>query len=181
MSFFCVPTPIANSATIFADSNILATTYRFRFTSGAFSYVFDKPLRSFVLGSVPGLTPSTAYSVQVALEINGVFDPYGKICTLTTQASSRYINSDAETTIADFNVVAYPNPFAENFMLDVRTSIESAVHVKVYDMFGKLVENQTITVDDLIGFEVGRNYSSGVYNVIVSQGDQLKTVRVIKR
>ena len=176
-----LPTALSNNTIIYADSNPVATTYRFRFTNGAFSYAFDKPLRSFVIGSVPGLMPSTTYSVQVALEINGEFGPYGKICTLTTAASGRNNSSDAEITATEFNVVAYPNPFAESFMLDVRTSTESVVYVKVYDMLGKLIENKTVSFDELIGLEVGGNYPSGVYNVIVSQGDQLKTVRVIKR
>jgi hypothetical protein len=30
-------------------------------------------------------------------------------------------------------------------------------------------------------FEVGSNYPSGVYNVIVSQGANTQTVRVVKR
>jgi len=80
-----------------------------------------------------------------------------------------------------FNATAYPNPFAENFKLDIKTSSEEALQVKVYDMLGKLVDNQIIDATQVEAFEIGANYPSGVYNVIVSQGDNLKTVRVIKR
>ena len=85
-----------------------------------------------------------------------------------------------ETAIV-FNATAYPNPFANNFQLDIKTSSEEALQVKVYDMLGKLVDNQILDGTQVEAFEIGSNYPSGVYNVIVSQGDNLKTVRVIKR
>ena len=81
----------------------------------------------------------------------------------------------------EFKATAYPNPFAENFKLDVKTSSEEALQIKVYDMLGKLVENRILEVSEIEGLEVGANYPSGVYNVIVSQGDVVKTLRVIKR
>ena len=81
----------------------------------------------------------------------------------------------------EFKATAYPNPFAENFKLDVKTSSEESLQIKVYDMLGKLVENRFLEVSEIEGLEVGANYPSGVYNVIVSQGDVVKTLRVIKR
>ena len=81
----------------------------------------------------------------------------------------------------EFKAIAYPNPFAENFKLDVKTSSEEALQIKVYDMLGKLVDNRILQTTEAEGFEVGANYPSGVYNVIVSQGDTVKTLRVIKR
>ena len=55
------------------------------------------------------------------------------------------------------------------------------LQVKVYDMLGKLVDNRILQTTEVEGFEVGANFPSGVYNVIVSQGDNVKTLRVIKR
>jgi len=80
-----------------------------------------------------------------------------------------------------FDVKTYPNPFAENFKLDINTSAEESVSVKVYDMIGKLVESKEISVSELGTQELGSRYPSGVYNVIVSQGENAKTLRVIKR
>jgi hypothetical protein len=48
-------------------------------------------------------------------------------------------------------------------------------------MIGKLVEQKTVTATDIQTIEVGSNYPSGVYNVIVSQEQTTKTLRVIKR
>ena len=81
----------------------------------------------------------------------------------------------------EFKATAYPNPFAENFKLDITTSSEEALQIKVYDMLGKLVENRILETTELEGFEAGANYPSGVYNVIVTQGEETKTLRIIKR
>ncbi len=167
---------ISNLNTVmFADSFSGATTYRFRFVSGSFQYTFDQPTRSFVLGSVPGLVAGTTYSVQVSLEINGVFGPYGKICTVTLPSVRTDVNAIA------FQVTASPNPFTETFMLDVKTSSEEYIQVRVYDMLGKLLEDTKVDVSSITNLEVGTRFPAGVYNVIVSQGDSVKTLRVIKR
>ena len=168
---------ISNMNTVmYADAYVGATTYRFRFISGSFNYTFDQLTRSFVLSSVPGLVAGTTYSVQVSIEINGVFGPYGKICTLTLPSVGK-----ADANAVAFQAIAYPNPFAENFMLDVKTSSEEYIQVRVYDMLGKLIEDKKVDVASITNLEVGTRYPSGVYNVIVSQGDVVKTLRVIKR
>ncbi len=163
------------NTTIYADSYVGATTYRFRFVDGAFTYTFDRPLRSFILSSIP-VPAGATYSVQVSIEINGVFGPYGKICTLTIPGSARGNDAVAGN---NFQAIASPNPFASTFGLNLSTTSEEAVQVRVYDMLGKLVEDRKAQASDII--ELGDNYPSGVYNVIVSQGENTKTLRVIKR
>jgi len=48
-------------------------------------------------------------------------------------------------------------------------------------MLGKEVENRTFDIIDVPNVSLGDIYASGVYNVIVTQGEQVKTVRIIKR
>jgi len=163
------------NTTIFADSFVGATTYRFRFVNGPFTYTFDRLLRSFILSSIP-VPAGATYSVQVSIEINGVFGPYGKICTITIPGGAR----GNEASIGNnFQAIASPNPFATTFGLNLSTTSEENVQVRVYDMLGKLVEDRKAQASDII--ELGDNYPSGVYNVIVSQGENMKTLRVIKR
>ena len=167
---------ISNPNTIiYADSYVGATTYRFRFVNGAFTYTFDRPLRSFILSSIP-VPAGATYSVQVSIEINGVFGPYGKICTLTIPGGARGNDAVAGN---NFQAIASPNPFTSTFGLNLSTTSEEMVQVRVYDMLGKLVEDRKAQASDII--ELGDNYPSGVYNVIVSQGENTKTLRVIKR
>jgi hypothetical protein len=86
---------------------------------------------------------------------------------------------EASNTIADeFNVIAYPNPSSSEFTLEVQSSSKGATNVQVYDMTGRLIENRQVNSNFL---QVGRNYASGVYNVIVNRGSQVKTLRVIKK
>ena len=85
------------------------------------------------------------------------------------------------TTIVPFTAVAYPNPFADSFLLDVKSSNTSTVAIAVYDMLGRLVEQRQANVNELQTTTIGNNYPSGVYNVIVTQDGETKAVRVVKR
>jgi len=79
------------------------------------------------------------------------------------------------------SVISYPNPFTDNFNLSLITSSEEKVTLSIYDMTGKLIEQRESNSNDVSKLKIGDFYPSGIYNVIVSQGSELKTVRVIKR
>jgi hypothetical protein len=71
-----------------------------------------------------------------------------------------------------FKVIAYPNPSSSEFTIE--TSAKGAINVKVYDMHGRLVEKADTN-------KVGARLAAGTYNVIVNQGTNNKSVRVIKK
>ena len=48
-------------------------------------------------------------------------------------------------------------------------------------MLGKLIEADEFDYTALETKEFGRNYPAGVYNIIVAQGEERKTLRIIKR
>jgi hypothetical protein len=176
----------SNSQLIIADAVATATMYRFRVYNGSdYDTFYDNSLNRFTLNNFPGLVPNGAiYSVQVAVKLPNEpnFGPYSKACTIKTPMQARAIASDVQLEIANvFEALAYPNPFAENFKLDVKTNSEASIQVRVYDMIGKLVEDKMINSSDIQNFELGNQYPSGVYNVIVSQESNTKTLRVIKR
>ncbi len=172
---------IPANTTVFADNFVGATTYRFKFenTTLGYSFEFNRPIRSFVPSLVPGLVlvPGQTYMVSVRIEVGTVFGPYGTICNVTIPAASRAI----EKEVASFDVTAAPNPYSENFQLNVTSSSEEVIQLKVYDMLGKLIENKTIDSAVIAETLIGTNYPSGIYNVMVSQGNESKTIRVIKR
>jgi hypothetical protein len=82
---------------------------------------------------------------------------------------------------SSFAVVSYPNPFTNNFNLDVTSSSSEKVSVVVYDMIGRMLEKHLENVSEINSLAIGNNYPTGVYNVIVTQGLEVKTVRVIKK
>jgi hypothetical protein len=138
-----------------------------------------KTLRAFQTERLHRTYPGATYNVRVRIIFNttDIAGPYGKVCTVVVPAIAR----TNEIVKADFTAVAYPNPFADNFSIDVRTAAESMVNVKVYDMTGRLLESHNVSVAAMQSFTVGDRYPSGVYNVIVSQDENVRTLRVIKR
>ena len=55
------------------------------------------------------------------------------------------------------------------------------VKCKRHDTLGTVVEQRQDNVNELETIAIGRNYPSGVYNVIVTQDQETKTLRVVKR
>lgn len=172
---------ISNSWTsIYAIQVAEAAGYRFEVANGATTRYFDTPNASFNLHNLAGAPPaaSTTYTIRVAILYNSVYQPFGPACNITTAAA---ITRQAATAVTAFDVKAYPNPYADTFRIDLNTSSEDTVEVKVYDMLGRQIETAYGNVTDMTSKEVGANYPSGVYNVVVSQGEKTKTLRVIKR
>ncbi|WP_291129772.1 T9SS type A sorting domain-containing protein, partial [Flavobacterium sp. UBA7682] len=66
-------------------------------------------------------------------------------------------------------------------LIDLTTESQSSVSIKVYDMVGRLVESHESKASNLSSFPIGDRYPSGVYNVVVTQDEEVKTLRVIKR
>uniref|UniRef100_UPI00261BBD99 T9SS type A sorting domain-containing protein n=1 Tax=Flavobacterium sp. TaxID=239 RepID=UPI00261BBD99 len=169
-----------------ADGVAGATQYRFRVYDGAgYDTFFDNTVNRFTLNNFPGLIPNgEVYSVQVAVKLPSEpdFGPFSKTCSFRTPMQARFISEDIQLEVANtFEAIAYPNPFAANFKLDIKTNSEASIQVRVYDMLGKLVEDRMINATDVQEFELGQQYPSGVYNVVVAQEASVKTLRVVKR
>tara|TARA_R110002012_G_scaffold203333_1_gene372703 strand:- start:3768 stop:4082 length:315 start_codon:yes stop_codon:yes gene_type:complete len=81
----------------------------------------------------------------------------------------------------NLTVTAYPNPFATTFSIDLKSNATSIVSIAIYDMTGRLLETREIKADGLANQTLGERYPSGIYNVIVNQGDQTQTIRVVKQ
>ncbi|RYZ56490.1 MAG: T9SS type A sorting domain-containing protein [Sphingobacteriales bacterium] len=170
----------SNTTQIFANSYPGAIAYAFQLTGPNGPYVAGvevvKTARVFTLSDFTGLIPGATYDVRVRLIFNYAdpAGPYGKTCSVVVPGAAR-------TVKPEFKAVAYPNPFADNFNIDVTTSAEDNVTVKVYDMTGRLLESHNVHVNEINSLEIGDRFPSGVYNVIVSQGEEVKTLRVVKR
>ena len=174
----------ATSGTQFIYCNVVsgATTYRFRLFDGVTYYgPFDTSLNKFKLNNFVGLLPSTTYSVEVAVKMatEPSFGPYGSMCTVLTPAVFK-MNVSNSNDFA-FKAVAYPNPFASSFLIDVKTTSESQIQFRIYDMLGKLIEDKTLDKESLSVLEIGSAYPTGIYNIIITQENNSSSLRVIKR
>lgn len=69
---------------IFAVKYSAATKYRFRAYTATDTLIIDKTVRYFNFTEMANFRYNTSYTVDVALEIGGVFKPYGSSCEITT-------------------------------------------------------------------------------------------------
>jgi hypothetical protein len=119
---------------------------------------------------------NTAYTIRVAAFIGGIWGNYGTSCTVTTPAAPI-----ARLKAKTFEVSAYPNPFETAFNLNVETPSKEKVTIAVYDMMGKLVETHQVNPIDVANLQIGNNFAAGIYNVIVSQANEMQAIRLIRK
>ena len=148
-------------------------------TSGTIAYFGATPAvasASFTVNYPAGFVVTTANPKTITIKsANYVgISATNKVLTLTNVGATcgGRIAQEAATATEAFNVVAYPNPSSSEFT--IATSAEGVINAKVYDMQGRLVESTTST-------QVGSSLAPGIYNVIVSQGANTKSVRLIKK
>ena len=166
---------------VYADLVSAVLGYRFKVINltTLSEQIIDRPIRTFPFGLVTDYSDSTVYSVEVAvLNTDGNYLPYGPLCTVTTPGEVREQSKEVK---AEFMVVGYPNPFSENFKLNLTSNSTESITVSVYDMLGRTIDTKVVNAQDIENFEIGSGYPNGVYNVIVSQGDSVQTVRMVKR
>jgi type IX secretion system substrate protein len=76
-------------------------------------------------------------------------------------------------------VKAAPNPFNSSFKLSIESWRNGPVNIKVYDIYGRIVESKVqIPTNGII--QLGSNYQPGSYVVEVTQGTLRQTLSVIK-
>ena len=85
------------------------------------------------------------------------------------------------TEVAKLSAVGYPNPFENHFKISLNAPTEENVVVSVYDMMGKLMDTIAVSPIEISELQLGQRFPSGVYNVVIAQGEQIKTIRLIKR
>jgi Secretion system C-terminal sorting domain len=128
-----------------------------------------------------GLTPliiGGTYLIRARVSnVGGVPLPWSATCSVTI-ASCRTSNPDLTTN--NSLIKTYPNPFKTNFTLDLFDINQDKVTVKVYDMIGKLVEEKAIDTTVEKSVLLGDNYKTGIYNIVIQDGEEVKTQRVIK-
>ncbi|UPT70509.1 MAG: T9SS type A sorting domain-containing protein [Flavobacterium sp. JAD_PAG50586_2] len=172
-----------SSTKVYAANLVSGATYTFKLEQYSGNVLVDtneatSPINYFDTNMFTGenaLLPDTNYHVFVRINYYGEGE-YDHDCVVRTPAALKN-----EEMTNEFKAVAYPNPFANNFMIDVKSASKSEVNLKVYDMIGRMIDQKEVRMSDLETTEIGNNYPSGVYNIIVSQESNTQTVRVVKR
>jgi hypothetical protein len=128
----------------------------------------------------------TTYYVKVSIKhANGGADygTAGALCSISTPGVtfSRQASMEKVETIAKMELQAIPNPFTDSFTITSISDYSNPIAYRIFDLSGKLIEMQEIAPEVLSVQKIGTNYPAGVYFVIVTQGPQSKTFRMIKQ
>ncbi|OYU83243.1 MAG: hypothetical protein CFE24_12255 [Flavobacterium sp. BFFFF2] len=172
-------TTLANKWSILYCSAVTgATAYRFEWAFANTLTTYTSSLPNMQLGNMIGWLVNKRYSVRVAVQFGGVWQDYGSSCYINTPTSNARHQADIESALS---IKAIPNPFETEYVLMVQGGNQTPVQVAVYDMLGKQVEQFSVEANELENRSLGTNYSSGIYNVMISQGDEQQVVRIIKK
>ena len=175
-SQFCGGSVASLGSNFFASSIVGATTYRFKTMIAGNEVVVERTDSRCFMSAFAGATMNQTYPIQVAIKIGENWSDYGPVCNLTVgTVVSKEIPT--ETIADDFEIKAFPNPFASNFTL-LLSNENMDTNVSIFDMTGKLVQTIKTSENEV---NVGENLAAGVYLVNITQGQEIKNIRVVKQ
>jgi len=146
-------------------------------TTAVWTAITDANASTYNAPSV-GQTGNVWFRVKVSSSpCSDAFSPAVNVWLKACPTSVRTVEKPAVA----FGVAVYPNPSSENFNFTLTSSSEEKVEVSVYDMIGKLINKIEVNPSNASELQIGDNYPAGVYNVIVTQDANIKTLRVIKQ
>jgi len=182
---YCGGTVPAFNTRLQANGVSLYEAYRFRVTANGNTQVIERPNYLFKINMIPSYSFATTYSIEVAVRINGQWGDYGPACEVSTQGSGMRQNMAHDfaddTAPAQITLSAYPNPFENGFTIALKTASKEPVHLMAFDITGKLLEDRTVSVEELSGTVVGERFASGIYNVVATQGSFSKSFKMVKK
>jgi hypothetical protein len=156
-----------NSITVQVPA-VLGATYNWSVSGGA---VITSGQGSNVI-AINTSAASATLTISVTAS-NGTGTSLPKVLLLKKATTCKVEATDNVVADDQLTVIAFPNPSSDEFTIE---SSRKGASVQVYDMLGRLIENRQATSNSV---QVGRNYATGVYNVVVSQGNKAKTLKVI--
>jgi hypothetical protein len=162
-----------------------------------YSQTFQNTNPNFNFAVYTGLATNTMYTVSARVYFMGAWGPYGQACTVTTPASSammlpansavtsgvsaKRIGTAEEENTNTFDALAYPNPFNNEFAISlVSYKVNEAITIRVFDATGRLMEQHSVLPGAVKDLTIGSAYAQGLYNIVVSQGSQTKSIKVIR-
>ncbi len=80
----------------------------------------------------------------------------------------------------ELNALVYPNPFSESIYVQLNEALEGAAQISIYDLSGRLIENNQINASGLIILEK-LNLENGFYLLKIQIGQKLKTFKIQKK
>jgi len=109
-----------------------------------------------------------------------VTNSYG--CSKTSTGKTvQIVCKSGESSLAGqdyFNVIASPNPTPNLFSIQLQSSSTDGIVIDVINVLGEVVYHATGTYSGIISF--GNNLPSGIYIANFSQGNNKKSIMLVK-
>jgi hypothetical protein len=163
-----------SNAVGYSVNNVAGVTYEWTVPNGA---SIEGQGGSSVIVDFTNAVAATSYKISVTAK-NGTGMSASRTITLTKGdcAIAKELITPTAKPIVVFTALAYPNPSSSVF--EVTTNTQSSFDLSVYDMLGRLIEQRHAQNNTM---EIGASYPIGTYTILVTQGENSKTLRVIKR
>lgn len=131
---------------------------------------------SIISVNMPGI-----YTVTVTLNNSSTLASNSFVVSDCAYSSFRSANQNKQQLMNDFDVVLYPNPTVEAFNITIFSDNDEEVVVEIYDMLGHIVESKSVHKADISNVTIGSKLpSNAIYHVVVKQGVNTKSQRLIK-
>lgn len=132
--------------------------------------------------TIKNLTPSTTYQWQVATICQAsplILSAYttGPNFTTLSAAKSLVANKSNATVASGLSASIFPNPVKNRSLLSINS--ESAVSVGITDLSGKMLW-QSLNVNARQINLPAERFSPGIYLVIINNGKETKTIKLVK-
>jgi hypothetical protein len=147
-------------------------TYRFKVNGIESTWQSSRAINlQTILGAAPAY--NTAYTVYVKVTYDGVEQPYGNGCVITTPIAisldsnleNNEIKSSKIETVSDFFV--YPNPSDDYFLInysgEIGTEDNNDITLSVRNLNGQEIWGGKYKSCDLGGVRIGEDWNSGLY------------------
>ena len=88
-------------------------------------------------------------------------------------------SDDASIKNDSFMTNVWPNPSSEGFKLEIESSSNENAVLSIFDINGRLISNGNVGSQK--NFSFGENLKAGIYMVVVQQGKNSNTIKVVKQ
>ena len=105
----------------------------------------------------------------------------GSSSIAATGGGLSFLDTETFNPVDSASLKSYPNPFTTSFKLSFESTSTEEVSLNAYDLTGRVMDSHKLNYNDVNNQEFGNNYQSGMYIIVLKQGEMSKSFRVIKK
>ncbi|AWI27003.1 T9SS type A sorting domain-containing protein [Flavobacterium pallidum] len=180
----CNGTMATIGSKVFSTTPDLVEGYQFHVCIGSTCEDIYTANAYFYLSSLTTLpvSYSTTYTISVATKVLGNYGSLGSSCTVSTPAAPRMAAPNTSDPGKGLIIIkGYPNPFTNTFALHYDVPTAAHVEISVFDMNGRKLDSFSVKNTEIDQLALGSKYASGVYNVVINEGEERKSLIMIKK